>query len=154
MVKSLPASFIAPIRSAPRLQHYQLLINMADDTRQTENSPAADNATQEPEKRRRRPRSDFPATQSSKMWEAFGNPDQPANSMPGGTYNSAGGKPKEVGWTDALSFEVFNSDKRPPFWKTGCARDSILVGMGSGAGVGGLHFILRGKTLALCLCQN
>lgn len=80
------------------------------------------------------------------MEAAFGNPKDPANAMPGGTYNSAGGKPAELRWWDAMSFETFNSEKRPAFYKTGCARDSMLVGMGAGGVIGGLRFIVSGTS--------
>jgi hypothetical protein len=113
---------------------------MADDTRQSD--PSATNT--EPN-RKRRPRSDFPQTQAGKLEAAFGNPKEPVNAIPGGSYNSAGGKPAEVRWWDALSFDVHNSEKRPAFYQTGCARDSMLVGMGAGGAIGGLRFVLKGR---------
>lgn len=119
---------------------------MADDTRQN-NAGTSEDATQQPT-RKRRPRSDFPQTQAGKLEAAFGNPKDPANSLPGGSFNSAGGKPAEVRWWDALSFSVHNSEKRPAFYQTGCARDSLLVGMGAAGAIGGLRFVLKG---ALCL---
>lgn len=76
------------------------------------------------------------------MWEALGNPKDPINEMPGGTYNSAGGKPSAVSWKDAFSFSY--QGKGPAWYQTPCARDSLLVGMGAGGGIGGLRFVLRG----------
>lgn len=64
--------------------------------------------------------------------------------MPGGTYNSAGGRPREVTWRDALSFESFNNPNSPVWYKQPCARDALLVGIASGGGIGGVGFILRG----------
>jgi cytochrome c oxidase assembly protein subunit 20 len=122
---------------------------MAEDTREPE-PPQGDNASQEEARRPRRPKPkhDFPKTQAGKLWDAFGNPDEPINTMPGGTYNSAGGKPKEVTWRDALKFSEFNKEGRPAFYQTSCARDSLLVGIASGGAVGGLRFIVKGTHLS------
>ena len=82
-------------------------------------------------------------SQEGKLWEEFGNPKEPVNLLPGGTYNSAGGKPKEVTVMDALkslSISDFTS-----FYKAPCARDSLLIGIGSGFGVGSIRGILGGK---------
>ena len=81
------------------------------------------------------------------MWEAFGNPQEPINTMPGGKYNSAGGKPAEPRFWDAFSFDMFNREGRPAFYQTSCARDSLMVGIGAGGAVGGLRFILKGMQL-------
>jgi len=78
------------------------------------------------------------------MWEAFGNPKDPVNTLPGGTFNSAGGKPAEPRWWDALRFDQFNKEGRPSWYQTGCARDSLMVGIGAGGALGGLRFILKG----------
>ena len=64
--------------------------------------------------------------------------------MPGGTFNTAGGKPKEPTWRDAFNWDVLNNPNKPAFYQTACARDSLLVGIGVGGGVGGLGFIVRG----------
>lgn len=66
--------------------------------------------------------------------------------MPGGTYNSAGGKPKEASWRDAFRFSEFTRTDRPRWYQTSCARDSLLVGMSVGGGVGGIGFITRGMS--------
>lgn len=65
--------------------------------------------------------------------------------MPGGKYNSAGGKPREPTWRDAFRFSEFTRTDRPKWYQTSCARDSLLVGMGIGGGVFGVGFISRGK---------
>ncbi len=118
---------------------------MAEDIRESE--PSQTNDAPQPEVRRPRrpkPKHDFPQTQAGKLWDAFGNPEEPVNTIPGGTYNSAGGRPKEVTWRDALKFSEFNKEGRPWFYQTSCARDSLLVGMGAGGTIGGLRFILKG----------
>ena len=123
---------------------------MADDTRQDGQSPKTnpeDPYYQAP--RRPKPKHEFPKTQAGKLWDALGNPEEPANSIPGGTYNSAGGKPKEITWRDAFRFDVFNNENKPSFYQTSCGRDSLLVGMGAGGAVGGLRFILSGLSSML-----
>ncbi|KAK2878135.1 hypothetical protein FQN49_001110 [Arthroderma sp. PD_2] len=81
-------------------------------------------------------------SQVGKLWEELGNPNEPVNLMPGGTYNSAGGKPKEVTFMDSLS--SLSLDKFTSVYKAPCARDSLLVGIGTGFGVGGIRAILGG----------
>lgn len=106
-------------------------------------SSDTDDASQ---RRQRRPKHDFPESQASKMWRALSNPSGgPVNEMPGGTYNTAGGKPREPTWRDAFRFELFKKQPgRPSWYQTSCARDSLLVGIGAGGAVGGVSFILRG----------
>jgi cytochrome c oxidase assembly protein subunit 20 len=81
------------------------------------------------------------------MWEAFGNPKEPINTMPGGTYNSAGGKPAEPTFWNALTtLDLFNREGKPAFYQTSCARDSLMVGIGAGGAIGGIRFIVKGKS--------
>lgn len=123
---------------------------MADDTRESSaplTQSSGDNlAGEERRIRRPRPKHDFPQSQAGKLWEAFGNPEESANALPGGTYNSAGGKPAQVTWKDAFNFS-YNS-KGPAWYQTPCARDSLLVGIGGGGAVGGVSFILKGECYA------
>jgi len=117
---------------------------MADDTRQTDTSQSGDDT--EPEIRRPRrpkPKHDFPNTQAGKLWEAFGNPETPVNTVPGGMVNSAGGRPPEVTWRDALKNPFATKDGRR-FYELPCARDSLMVGISAGGTVGGVRFILKG----------
>src|SRR5271163_2041357 len=99
---------------------------MADDTRQSDQT-SNENGT-EPEFRRPRrpkPKHDFPKTQAGKLWDAFGNPEEPVNTMPGGMVNSAGGRPPEVTWRDAFKFSEVDATR---WYRTTCSRDSLLVG--------------------------
>lgn len=137
---------------------------MADDTREPTASPgtpptsdasppppppAADADTTQRPIRRPRPKHDFPQSQAGKLWDAFGNPENAANTLPGGTYNSAGGKPPPVTWRDAFNFSY--DSKGPAWYQVPCARDSLLVGIGGGGAVGGLSFILKGVCVATSL---
>lgn len=90
---------------------------------------------------------EFPKSQVGKLWDEFGNPKEPINLMPGGTYNSAGGKPKEItfmSYIKSLSMSDFTS-----FYKAPCARESLMAGIGTGFGVGGLRAVLGGKPASL-----
>lgn len=117
---------------------------MVADSQEPGNS-VADSSSSAPELlSRKKPRHASRQSQEGKLWEEFGNPEEPINLLPGGTYNSAGGKPKEVTVMDAfksLSMSDFTS-----FYKAPCARDSLLFGIGTGFGVGSIRGILGGRT--------
>jgi cytochrome c oxidase assembly protein subunit 20 len=116
---------------------------MAEDTRKYNSTPSNDApVADESAPWRKKPEYDYPKTQAGKMWEAFGNPKEPVNEMPGGTYNSAGGKPKEVTWKAAFDWKMSDAKR---FYKVPCARDSLLVGVGGGAAVGGVTAIVGGR---------
>jgi cytochrome c oxidase assembly protein subunit 20 len=116
---------------------------MAEDTRKSNSTPSNDApVADESAPWRKKTKHDFPKTQAGKMWEAFGNPQDPVNEMPGGTYNSAGGKPKEVTWKAAFDWKMGDAKR---FYKVPCARDSLLVGVGGGAAVGGVTAIVGGR---------
>lgn len=117
---------------------------MAEDTRKSNDAPSNDApVAEESIRQRKKPKHDFTKTQAGKMWDAFGNPAEPVNEMPGGTYNSAGGRPKEVTWKAALDVKLGDTKR---FYKVPCARDALLVGLGGGAAVGGVTAIVGGKT--------
>ena len=132
-------------RSEPACLCNHGIDTMADDTRQPESKPTEEVTEVEVRRPRRpKPKHDFPKTQAGKLWEAFGNPDEPINEMPGGMVNTAGGRPKEVTWRDAFQNPFKTRDGRI-FYQVPCARDALLVGILAGAGVGGVRFILKGE---------
>lgn len=79
-----------------------------------------------------------------KIYETFHVPATPenANALPGGTTNTAGGRPKEAGLIDAAKSvkleELTEVHKKP------CVRDSLITGIGTSFGVGGIRAILGG----------
>ena len=97
-----------------------------------------DNAPPPPESSNERP-------YQGKIYERFHVPATPenANALPGGTTNTAGGRPKEAGLLEAAKTvrvqELTEVHKKP------CVRDSLLTGMGASFGVGGLRAILGGR---------
>ena len=79
-----------------------------------------------------------------KIYETFNvsTPPENANALPGGSANTAGGRPREVGIIDALKtvkLEEFAEVHKKP-----CVRDALLTGIGAGFGVGGIRGILGG----------
>jgi cytochrome c oxidase assembly protein subunit 20 len=90
----------------------------------------------------KKPRHEFPKSQVGKLWDAFGNPEEPINLMAGGKYN-ASGKQNEATITDA--FKSLSAKDITTFYKAPCARDSLMIGMGAGFGIGGVRGVLGGK---------
>lgn len=123
---------------------------MADDTRKdttAQEAPIDALKAQEDDRPRRKkqPRHpDFPKTQAGKLWEAFGNPEKPINEMPGGTYNTAGGRPSDLTWRDMFSVNVYEWNK---LFQKPCVRDSLLVGLASGMGLGGVRAVFGGNSI-------
>ncbi|PGH02906.1 hypothetical protein GX51_04362 [Blastomyces parvus] len=112
---------------------------MAEDSRETQ-SPTGDTSNVPPQlSPTKKPKHDFPKSQAAKMWEEFGNPEEPINLIPG-AYN--GGKPKDASFKDA--FQSMSLDRLLSFYKVPCARDSLLVGIGAGFGAGSLKAVLGG----------
>ncbi|KAI9822488.1 MAG: hypothetical protein M1827_000207 [Pycnora praestabilis] len=75
-----------------------------------------------------------------KVYETFNAPPENANAIPGGAANTAGGRPQDVGLTEAaktIRLEDFKSIHKLP-----CVRDALLAGIGSGFGMGGVRAIL------------
>lgn len=67
---------------------------------------------------------------------------QNANLLPGGTMNTAGGKVRESSILEAAK-TIKLGDFRE-LHKKPCARESFLVGIGAGFGVGGLRAVMGG----------
>ena len=72
------------------------------------------------------------------------NPMAPenANALPGGGWNTAGGKNKEASIIDAAK-TVHLADFKEVHKKP-CVRDALMTGIGAGFGIGGLRSILGG----------
>jgi cytochrome c oxidase assembly protein subunit 20 len=128
------------------------IIIMAEDTRDPDNvshDKQIEDATKlhhspPPAKN---PKHEFPKSQVGKLWDVFGNPEEPINLFSERTHNTAGGKSKDITLTDvikSMSLQDFSS-----FHKAPCARDSLLLGLGAGFGVGGVRGILGGIYLEI-----
>ncbi|KAL4879668.1 hypothetical protein BJY04DRAFT_193350 [Aspergillus karnatakaensis] len=119
---------------------------MADDTRQ----PALSAGTAaQPFEQPTKPKTKYelPQSQVGKLWEAFGNPEEPVNMLP----TASGKKPNDVSVTEAMkSMSLSNAGS---FYKTPCARDSLLLGIGAGFGVGGVRGVLGGMRSIWSACN-
>ncbi|KAI9823293.1 MAG: hypothetical protein M1832_002517 [Thelocarpon impressellum] len=78
---------------------------------------------------------------SLKTYETFPMPPPPsANAFPGGTENTAGGRQEEVSlksMAGSITLEDFRKVHKQP-----CVRDSLLLGIGGGFGVGGVRAVV------------
>lgn len=80
-----------------------------------------------------------------KIYERFPVSATPENSnaLPGGTTNTAGGRPKDAGLIDAA--KTVKLEELTEVHKKPCVRDSLLTGIGTSFGVGGIRAILGGR---------
>ncbi|KAH8693015.1 hypothetical protein BGW36DRAFT_302255 [Talaromyces proteolyticus] len=116
---------------------------MAEDTRDGNSTPSSTP--------KNKPKHDFPKSQVGKLWDAFGNPEEPINVLPGATYDPSREKPKELTMSQSLSsitMKDFSNFHRKP-----CARDSLMLGMGAGFGIGGIRGIVGGFTAIWPACN-
>lgn len=67
---------------------------------------------------------------------------QNANLLPGGTMNTAGGSIRQTSIVEAAKTIKIRDFKE--LHKKPCARDSFLVGIGAGFGVGGIRAVIGG----------
>ncbi|KAG5297339.1 DUF3767 superfamily domain-containing protein [Histoplasma ohiense] len=123
---------------------------MAEDSRDTQSPKNDTSSVPQQFAPTKKPKHEFPKSQVGKLWEEFGNPEKPINLIPG-AYDSAGGKPKDVSFTDA--FKGMSLDGLLSFYKIPCARDSLLVGIGTGFGAGSLKAVLGGLRAAWPACN-
>ncbi|CAG8172639.1 unnamed protein product [Penicillium salamii] len=118
---------------------------MADDSRdqsafqESANTAHSFNASPDSTK----PKHEPSRSQTGKLWDAFGNPEEPANALAKATYKPPGKNPKDVSYSEVIGSvslaEMSNIHKRP------CARESLMTGIGVGFGVGGLRGVLKGR---------
>lgn len=125
---------------------------MADETRDSHTSgdeprTSTDAGTATDKKK---PKHDFPKTQVGKLWDAFGNPEEPVNLHPAAKTDPAGreirGEVHHLGVKDA--FSGLSTKHLSTFYRTHCGRDSLLMGIGAGFGVGGLRAVVGGELMA------
>lgn len=95
------------------------------------------------------PKHELPQTQVGKLWEAFGNTDERINVHPGASYNPTHSKPKD-NITVSESLKSIKLEDFSTFHKKPCARDSLLLGLGAGFGIGGIRGIVGGERIILC----
>ena len=90
---------------------------------------------------------EVPKSQVGKLWDAFGSPEEPINTLPTAKYNNAE-ELKRHRDASASMQEVIKSGNGisdlTSFHKKPCARDSLLLGIGAGFGLGGVRGVLGG----------
>ncbi|KAL4871008.1 hypothetical protein BDV12DRAFT_194920 [Aspergillus spectabilis] len=122
---------------------------MADDTRES-TTPTSSLNTANPSSDlppKPKPKYELPQSQVGKLWDAFGNPEEPVNVLP----TASGKKTNGVSVTEAMKSMSLN--KATSFYKTPCARDSLLLGIGAGFGVGGVRGVLGGRRAIWTACN-
>ncbi|KZF24566.1 hypothetical protein L228DRAFT_237483 [Xylona heveae TC161] len=80
------------------------------------------------------------STHDQKVYETFNLPPESANILPGGSVNTAGGTSPEAGFMEAaktIQISDFQNVHKQP-----CVRDSLLTGIASGFGLGGVRAVL------------
>ncbi|KAL4796878.1 hypothetical protein BDV19DRAFT_387749 [Aspergillus venezuelensis] len=122
---------------------------MADDTRDLRTFKAEKNMsdTADDTPPAQKPKYERSQSQVGKLWEAFGNPEDQVNMLP----NATGKKANEVSMMEAVKTMPLHTTTT--FYRTGCARDSLLYGIGAGFGIGGVRGILGGMRSIWSACN-
>lgn len=125
---------------------------MADDSRDTSSLaeagdiPRSFNANPDSKKSKH----ERASSQTGKLWDAFGNPEEPANALAKATYKPPGKDPKDASYSEiigSVSLSEFSTIHKRP-----CARESLMTGIGVGFGVGGLRGVLKGMVSCCVIC--
>ncbi|KAA8646061.1 hypothetical protein EYZ11_001953 [Aspergillus tanneri] len=90
-------------------------------------------------------------SQVGKLWDAFGNPEEPVNMLPGAGSTASGNNSKDVTVTEAV--KSISLKDATSFYKAPCARDSLLLGIGAGFGIGGVRGVLGGLRSMWTACN-
>lgn len=121
-------------------------ITMAEDTREPEKTSqeSTTSAIAPPKKHKY----DLPKTQVGKLWEAFGNPEQPINEFSTAKYGKTGEKVEDVDLSKAIG--TISMKDFANFYKAPCARDGLMYGLGAGFVAGGVRGVLGGTLNHFC----
>jgi cytochrome c oxidase assembly protein subunit 20 len=85
----------------------------------------------------------------SKVYEVFHSPPQNANALPEGSgQNTAGGRGKAPALTDAIKTVKLEDFKKVHMYP--CVRESLLMGIGGGFGIGGIRALWGGMFALTC----
>ncbi|PYH41907.1 COX20 family protein [Aspergillus saccharolyticus JOP 1030-1] len=93
---------------------------------------------------------EIPQSQVGKLWDAFGNPEEPVNMLPSAGVKS-GKKHTDITVTEAM--KSMSLENATSFYKAPCARDSLLLGIGAGFGIGGVRGVLGGLPKIWTACN-
>ena len=116
---------------------------MADETTNNNtNSPPTTEETPQTTAPTQPRRTSSSTPQAAKLWDAFGSPEERANALPGQSGPTAMPPPKDLTVSDAM--KSLSLKDASTFYKMPCARDSLMLGIGAGFGVGGVRGVLGG----------
>ncbi|GIC86873.1 COX20 family protein [Aspergillus udagawae] len=129
---------------------------MADDNRDsTTHMPIAganeQTASEDSSSSRKKTKYELPKSQVGKLWEAFGNPEESANVLSNTGYNGTKKDANDVSVTEAM--KSMSLKEVTSFYKAPCARDSLLLGIGAGFGIGGVRGVLGGLRSIWTACN-
>ncbi|GIK01397.1 hypothetical protein Aspvir_005433 [Aspergillus viridinutans] len=129
---------------------------MADDTRDsTTHMPIAGanerTASEDSSSSRKKTKYELPKSQVGKLWEAFGNPEESANVLSNTGYSGTKKDASDVSVTEAM--KSMSLKEVTSFYKAPCARDSLLLGIGAGFGIGGVRGVLGGLRSIWTACN-
>lgn len=93
----------------------------------------------------KKPKHQFPQSQVGKLWDAFGNPEEPVNALANATYKPRGNESKDVSYSEVVG--NVSLSEISSFYKAPCARESLLTGIGAGFGIGGVRAVFGGLSL-------
>jgi cytochrome c oxidase assembly protein subunit 20 len=115
---------------------------MAGDTRDS-NQPSArgppPGATEPPEH-----------VKTPKVYEVFHSPPQNANALPEGSgLNTAGGRERPPALADAVKTIKLEDFKKVHMYP--CVRESLLMGIGGGFGIGGIRALWGGMFFSMSI---
>ncbi|KAJ5493022.1 hypothetical protein N7539_001768 [Penicillium diatomitis] len=117
---------------------------MAEDPRETGSSqePGSHLPASVPNNDPKQPKHQFPQSQVGKLWDAFGNPEEPVNALATATYKPRGKDTKDVSYSEVVG--NVSLSEISSFYKAPCARESLLTGIGAGFGIGGVRAVFGG----------
>ncbi|CAI7592149.1 hypothetical protein N7533_006807 [Penicillium manginii] len=117
---------------------------MADDSREPgpTQEPGSHLPASTPSTDPKKPKHEFPQSQVGKLWDAFGNPEEPLNALANASYKPPGKNREDVSYSEVIG--SFSASELSTFHKAPCARESLLTGIGAGFGIGGMRAVFGG----------
>lgn len=116
---------------------------MADDSRDPSSPQEAGNSTANtPSTAPNQSKHQLSQSQVGKLWDAFGNPEEPVNVLANATYKPPGKSSKDVSYSEVVG--SMSLSEVSSFYKAPCARESLMTGIGAGFGIGGIRGIFGG----------
>lgn len=117
---------------------------MADDSQESVSvqEPGSHLPASTPSTDPTKPKHEFPQSQVGKLWDAFGNPEEPLNALANASYKPPGKRAQDVPYSEVIG--SFSASDLSTFHKAPCARESLLTGIGAGFGIGGIRGVFGG----------